>query len=201
VDEVTVVDCQVEARQGVPFVLALTDRRIIYSRLVSFRMTPTKTRSVAIADAHDVRLGRRSPWPLIIGGTLVLAAAITGLVVGQVFRPILMVCAGVALIASALGRLVLSWREGKRRHRVPLLISTRRAARVAMRDAMVEVAGYLADPARLAVEVARLRELAAVEPAPALDDRRLCPDGACVGVIGADERCAVCGAVSPLPLR
>ena len=23
--------------------------------------------------------------------------------------------------------------------------------------------------------------------------RRLCPDGACVGVIGADERCGVCG--------
>jgi hypothetical protein len=25
------------------------------------------------------------------------------------------------------------------------------------------------------------------------DDRALCPDGACIGVIGADGRCTVCG--------
>jgi len=195
-----VVDCQVDARPGVPFALALTDRRIIYSRLVSFRMKPTQT-SGAIADVYDVRLGRRSPWPLIIGGALAVAAAIAGLVFGHVVRPILMVSFGIALIASARGGLVLSWREGRRRHRVPLLVSTRRAARVAMREAMVEVAGYLADPARLAAKVARLRELAVVEPAPELDDRRLCLDGACVGVIGADDRCAVCGMVAPMPLR
>jgi hypothetical protein len=27
--------------------------------------------------------------------------------------------------------------------------------------------------------------------------RRLCPDGSCVGVIGADGRCRVCGSASP----
>lgn len=27
--------------------------------------------------------------------------------------------------------------------------------------------------------------------------RRLCPDGSCVGVIGADGRCRMCGAVDP----
>jgi hypothetical protein len=32
----------------------------------------------------------------------------------------------------------------------------------------------------------------AAEPA-AWDDRALCPDGACIGVIGADGRCTVCG--------
>lgn len=26
------------------------------------------------------------------------------------------------------------------------------------------------------------------------DDRRLCPDGTCIGVLGADGRCRVCGA-------
>jgi hypothetical protein len=33
------------------------------------------------------------------------------------------------------------------------------------------------------------------EPAAAgdLDDRKLCPDGACIGVIGPDGRCKVCG--------
>lgn len=25
------------------------------------------------------------------------------------------------------------------------------------------------------------------------DDRRLCPDGACIGLIGSDGRCKVCG--------
>ncbi len=28
---------------------------------------------------------------------------------------------------------------------------------------------------------------------PDLESRRLCPDGACIGVIGADGRCKVCG--------
>jgi hypothetical protein len=26
-----------------------------------------------------------------------------------------------------------------------------------------------------------------------LENRRLCPDGACIGVIGANGRCKVCG--------
>ena len=29
------------------------------------------------------------------------------------------------------------------------------------------------------------------------DDRLLCPDGACVGVIGGDGTCKVCGRVAP----
>jgi hypothetical protein len=29
----------------------------------------------------------------------------------------------------------------------------------------------------------------------ALEDRKLCPDGTCIGVIGEDGRCKVCGAV------
>jgi hypothetical protein len=29
------------------------------------------------------------------------------------------------------------------------------------------------------------------------DQRRLCPDGACVGVIGDDGKCKLCGAVGP----
>jgi hypothetical protein len=31
------------------------------------------------------------------------------------------------------------------------------------------------------------------------DDRQLCPDGACIGVIGGDGRCTVCGAAAPSP--
>lgn len=29
--------------------------------------------------------------------------------------------------------------------------------------------------------------------APAWDDRTLCPDGACTGLVGSDGRCSVCG--------
>lgn len=36
------------------------------------------------------------------------------------------------------------------------------------------------------------------EDAAAPDDRRLCPDGACTGLIGADGRCKVCGTVEEL---
>lgn len=31
------------------------------------------------------------------------------------------------------------------------------------------------------------------------EQRELCPDGACVGVIGPDGRCKICGAASPNP--
>jgi hypothetical protein len=47
--------------------------------------------------------------------------------------------------------------------------------------------------------VVPLDDVASVSPAPAVDaadddgNRRLCPDGACVGVIGSDGRCKVCG--------
>lgn len=39
------------------------------------------------------------------------------------------------------------------------------------------------------------------EPADGFDpeQRELCPDGACVGVIGSDGRCKECGALSPNP--
>jgi hypothetical protein len=29
------------------------------------------------------------------------------------------------------------------------------------------------------------------------EQRRLCPDGACIGVVGGDGRCKVCGALAP----
>jgi hypothetical protein len=30
-----------------------------------------------------------------------------------------------------------------------------------------------------------------------LADRELCPDGACLGVLGSDRRCKICGTVAP----
>lgn len=36
------------------------------------------------------------------------------------------------------------------------------------------------------------------EPPSDFDDRRLCPDGACIGVIGPDGRCKECGTPAPV---
>ncbi len=42
------------------------------------------------------------------------------------------------------------------------------------------------------------RVTGSIEPAPDdFEDRELCPDGACVGVIGDDGRCRECGAGGP----
>jgi hypothetical protein len=44
---------------------------------------------------------------------------------------------------------------------------------------------------------APVAEFRALDGAEAFDeDRKLCPDGACVGIMGADGRCKVCGAVA-----
>lgn len=47
------------------------------------------------------------------------------------------------------------------------------------------------------VEPSRTEEPAAESESPAADpawhERRLCPDGSCVGVIGDDGKCRVCG--------
>ena len=46
------------------------------------------------------------------------------------------------------------------------------------------------------VPAARASERLAADDEDAGDDRRLCPDGGCVGLIGADGRCKVCGRAS-----
>jgi hypothetical protein len=42
-------------------------------------------------------------------------------------------------------------------------------------------------------EESEAEEQAAGEAAPEWDDRKLCPDGACVGLIGPNGTCNVCG--------
>jgi hypothetical protein len=49
-----------------------------------------------------------------------------------------------------------------------------------------------------AIEVAKVR--GSLEPEPDdFDDRELCPDEACIGVIGSDGRCKECGKRGPAP--
>jgi len=51
------------------------------------------------------------------------------------------------------------------------------------------------DDAEVAEELEEKRIVGALDPPPDdLDDRQLCPDGSCIGIIGPDGRCKVCGA-------
>jgi hypothetical protein len=50
---------------------------------------------------------------------------------------------------------------------------------------------FLADGTKRVASVPNRDEPSAFDDS---SDRRLCPDGACVGLIGADGRCKVCGA-------
>ncbi len=52
----------------------------------------------------------------------------------------------------------------------------------------------LGDEASAAERVAERRVATSTPEAPEdWEDRELCPDGACIGVIGSDHRCTVCG--------
>jgi len=55
----------------------------------------------------------------------------------------------------------------------------------------------VADALGVAEATGAAEVVAAVVPSAAgpeeLDDRQLCPDGGCIGLIGADGRCKVCG--------
>ncbi len=50
-----------------------------------------------------------------------------------------------------------------------------------------------AEDAEAGAEVAHRGEPAGDDPGDASDQRRLCPDGGCTGLLGADGRCKVCG--------
>ena len=62
-------------------------------------------------------------------------------------------------------------------------------------DGKCNVCGRSADGAEAATEVATatVTETEAESETEGDVDRQLCPDGACIGLIGPDGRCKVCG--------
>ena len=56
----------------------------------------------------------------------------------------------------------------------------------------------LRDEAEVADELeAHIAETDLAAPPEGFQDRQLCPDGACIGVIGPDGRCGECGTAAP----
>ncbi len=205
--ELVLVSCREYARRGVPFSLIVTDKRISYTRLVSFQRQPTVTINSMVAFVSGVVLKRRSPWVLWGVGLVLLAFGLfyVGWFIFGTGERSLDLKIGLFTFLLAFGcfaggrsRYVLKWREGDRRHRVMQPMSYNTAVRDAITAALRETARLLSEPAAFDVAVARAREQASVdEPVAATgdlsaDSRRLCSDGACTGLIGDDGRCKVC---------
>ena len=124
--EVTLLRCDIEVRQGVPFGVVVTDRSFMYLRPVSFRLIPAEWTAVPLERMRDVTLSARSPWTLRALGMLCVAAvalvlyaassgAVTTLDVRAKPDPLACACArkGVAVADSPEHTLV--------QHRLPML--------------------------------------------------------------------------------
>jgi len=60
-------------------------------------------------------------------------------------------------------------------------------------DGKCNVCGRAADGTAAEAEPEAESEAATESESASDDDRRLCPDGACIGLIGPDGHCKVCG--------
>jgi hypothetical protein len=206
-DEVVLVDCRVTARRGMPFSLMLTDRRLVYGRWKTIAFSdPVETIAFPIVELRHVAVRKLNPIFLWSLGTVILAAFLLswwpGLQDGnrELHRGSFTLLVGAALcFVGGRDRWQLEWyaRSDHKRYRLKQPTTSNLATRAQMSSAVREVASLLQDPRAREQRVMELRLAAAPEPALALhgDDgeRRLCADGACTGLVGADGRCRVCG--------
>lgn len=205
-NEIVVIDCRELARPGVPFQLVVTDRRVSYARLVSFKRHRAEIVRSNLPRPESVVLRRRSPWVLWGIGACLFAFAL--LYVGWFFfgdgeRSLHFEVCGFSFLlafgcfAGGRSRWVLTWRDGERRHRVAQPVSYQSKTRAAISSALLETAELLRHPERLLAAVEEVSEKAAVDapddPEPDPGERRLCSDGSCTGLVGADARCRTCG--------
>jgi hypothetical protein len=179
---------------------------------VRYRVGLRATRLVdtAIDGVSDVRLERVLPWIPWVGGIisfLVGAAYFIGSAAGWLgtggiqMNMLAPMGLGFALALLVGPRLRLSWTQGGQRHVVLPPTTFARSARNSVNESMRQAYQLLKDPAaRLAASKLVLAEhkeaVAVLREAPTgsgSDDRRLCPDGSCVGLLGEDGRCRVCG--------
>jgi hypothetical protein len=166
-DEVTLVQCQLEVRQGVYFGIVVTDRSLRYLRPVSFRMKPFEWVEMPLDAVHDVALSARSPWPLRLLGvalgltTLGLFGALSTGVDARVplYVPLALAAGTVGCFVSARSRVVLAWRADRRRHRVEQPVTWEPTARDLMTLTLQKASVLLTDPAarHTAVLAARAR--------------------------------------------
>jgi hypothetical protein len=196
--EVVLVACNTEARRGVPFHVILTDQRLIHARNTVWARDGMVTESQPLSSLSEVRLEKPWPFALWAFGIFALcgfavAVAFPSERVGWFMAVSMLAAAGIAF-GSARQRLRLAWRAGGRFSLTTPAIGNL-AVRAEMAGALREIARLLGDRNQLSL-LARERCVereSEQDREPEDDDRRLCSDGSCTGVIGADGRCKSCG--------
>jgi hypothetical protein len=201
--EVVLVACNVEARRRVPFHCVLTDQRLIYGRSTVWALDGLVTESCALADVSDVRLKRLRPFALWLFGAfaaLGVVTAIYGSLTGENLRlgwygAVLMLAAAAISFGGARKRWALHFRVGKRRRELTTPLGSHDGVRTQMAEALQEIDRLLRDPGArtLTARSLHLERESEQERDPEEEDRELCPDGNCTGVLGADGKCPVCG--------
>lgn len=199
--EVVLVACNTWARRRVPFHVILTDQRLIHGRPTVWSRDGLVTESHALSSLSESRLTKLRPFGLWLFGLFALAGFATAVAmpsekVTWFMAVSMLVAAGIAF-GSARRRVRLAWRASGRRHSLATPASGDPAVRSDMADSLSEIARLLGDRNLLTL---RARELhldreSEQDREPEEDDneRRLCPDGNCTGVLGADGRCRACG--------
>jgi hypothetical protein len=164
--ELTLLRCHLEVRRGVPFGIIVTDRRVLYLQSGWQRAAWVDG---AVDEVRDVALTARSPWPLRLLG-LALAAAFVGVIylasTGQVTQIDLRIlallgAASIGCFMSARNRLVLTWFQGEKRHRVEQPATWDRIERDLMSGALHDAATLLSNRAARLVATDKARARAA----------------------------------------
>jgi hypothetical protein len=193
-DELTLVDVAMQSPQ---FALRVTSRRVLYQRL-KFTGGTAQTEAM-LHGVSDVRI--RKLWP--IGVSIFCAIVLSGFAVAVALaNPIparvfwMPVIALFAWLGGGTRRRQLSFVSVGKRYVITEPRTINPAIRARVRAALTDTARLLADPAALEAAVReRVAQLPSAAPDERADDgeRRLCPDGACTGLVGSDGVCKVCG--------
>lgn len=186
------------------FLLVVSLGRVRYRQR---KLRSTQLVDTAIDGLSDLRLEYLRPWVAWIAGVMVFLLGLAYFV-ASIFGPsdgspirldmLLPTVFGLGLALLVGTRVRLSWTQGGQRHVVTQPSTINRWLRASVGRSMQEAFVLLRDPEarRRGAErtLAEHREAAGtLVEATAGEDRRLCPDGSCVGLLGEDGRCKVCG--------
>jgi hypothetical protein len=191
----------VQCSQPPDFLLVVSLWRVRYRHR---KLRSTQLVDTALDDIADVRLERLLPWLSWGAGIAVFLAGIAYFVIsvigGDTLRLDMLIPMGFGFgLAVLVGpRLRLSWTQGGQRHVVTQPGTLNRSVRSSVAQSIREAYALLKDPAarqRAAEGVAAEHKeaVAVLRESTATDERRLCPDGSCVGLLDDTGRCKLCG--------
>jgi hypothetical protein len=200
-DEAVLVACNLEARRRVPFHCLLTDKRLILGRPTVWAVDGLVTDSFAISDLQQVELKRLRPFALWMFGALAAFAfvlAVYGMFTDSAFHlgwygGVLLLAAAAISFGGARNRWVLRFHAGKKRRKLVTPVGSHQGVRNQMAEALREIDRLLRDANARTLMARDILVERDSEEDPA-EDRDLCPDGNCTGLIGPDGKCKLCGA-------